>query len=258
MGQFFRGIGDPFITLSEVDSTNNYAMARISEGPVQEGTTWFAWSQTAGKGQRGHLWQSRPGENVTLSVVLKPLNLRCSDQFMLSASIALALRDLVSHYTTQPAKIKWSNDIYIGDKKAGGILIENVIRGSSWSYAIVGIGLNVNQLCFPDDLPNPVSLAGVTGTRHDVLEVARTLCHFLGRRYAALSEEHFTGILSEYTASLYRLGEAQRFRAGTETFTALIRGVETDGRLRVERNGRLVRFDFGEVIFLMEAGGTAT
>lgn len=250
MTQKLRGIGEPFITLSEVDSTNNYAMARIAEGPVQEGTTWFAWRQTSGKGQRGRRWESEPGENIMLSVILKPLTLRPSEQFMLSASVALALRDLVGGYTSRPVTIKWSNDIYIGDKKTGGILIENVIRGNAWSYAIVGIGLNVNQVRFPSHLPNPGSLREVTGVRYDVLEVAGELCKFLGKRYLQLTAERFPLVLSEYAASLYRLGQTQRFQRGQEIFSATIEGVEKDGRLRLETGGRRLTVDFGEVTFL--------
>src|SRR5690242_12101775 len=129
MPESLKGFGEPLIALPEVDSTNNYAMARIAEGPVKEGTTWFAWKQTAGKGQRGRPWQSQPGENVLLSTVLRPFRLLPSQQFMLSAAVALGVSDLVSMYAGAAVKIKWSNDVYIGDKKAGGVLIENVIRG---------------------------------------------------------------------------------------------------------------------------------
>lgn len=254
MAQRVQDIGKPFIALPEVDSTNNYAMARVSEGPVDEGTTWFAWRQTAGKGQRGKTWQSEPGENVMLSVVLKPLMLKPSEQFMLSASVALALRELVQNRTDRPVKIKWSNDIYIDDKKAGGILIENVIRGNAWKNAIVGIGLNVNQQVFPENLPNPVSLSLVTGIRYDVLEVARGICAVLDRYYRRLEPAGFPDLLADYTRHLYRLGEFQRFReAGGKYFQARILGVEKDGKLRLEpEEGPRFSVALGEVVFLTE------
>jgi BirA family biotin operon repressor/biotin-[acetyl-CoA-carboxylase] ligase len=252
----FPVVGDPFIPLREVDSTNNYAMARIAEGPVTEGTTWFAWRQTSGRGQRGKRWQSEAGENVMLSVVLKPLTLSISDQFMLSASVALALRDLVRTYTTRPVTIKWSNDIYIDDKKAGGILIENVLRGNRWTHAVVGIGLNVNQVTFPPELPNPGSLAMASEQRYDVLEVAGKLCRSLERRYSELVPARFDAVLSEYTASLYRLGETQRFSGPQEIFEATILGVEKDGKLLLDREGALLKMDFGEVSFLVGPPGS--
>lgn len=255
MIQHFPGIGEPFITLSEVDSSNNYAMARITEGPITEGTTWFAWSQTSGKGQRGNQWQSEPGENVMMSVVLKPVKLRPAEQFMLSASMALALLDLVREYAGSEAHIKWSNDLYIGDKKAGGILIENVIRGNTWNDAIVGIGLNVNQEAFGEDLPNPVSLRQATGVRYDVLALARELCRCIGRRYAGLSPENFNNILAEYTRSLYRLGSEQLFRAGKDFFRAKILGVDEDGKLLLLKDSREIKLDFGAAAFVVNGGG---
>ena len=253
----FPVVGDPFITLREVDSTNNYAMARISEGPVAEGSTWFAWRQTSGRGQRGKRWESAAGENVMLSVVLKPLSLRISDQFMLSASVALALRDLVRTYTSRPVTIKWSNDIYIDDKKTGGILIENIVRGNRWTYAVVGIGLNVNQIDFPQDLPNPGSLAMATEKRYDVLEVAGKLCRCLERRYSDLVPARFDAIRSEYAASLFRLGQIQRFSWRQEIFEATVLGVEKDGKLLLDRGGDLLKMDFGEVSFLVGTRGAA-
>jgi BirA family biotin operon repressor/biotin-[acetyl-CoA-carboxylase] ligase len=251
----FPVVGDPFMTLREVDSTNNYAMARIAEGPVAEGSTWFAWRQTSGRGQRGKRWESEAGENVMMSVVLKPLTLSISDQFMLSASVALALRDLVRTYTTRPVTIKWSNDIYIDDKKAGGILIENVLRGNSWTHAVVGIGLNVNQVSFPSELPNPGSLALATERRYDVLEVAGKLCRNLERRYSELVPTRFDALLSEYAASLYRLGETQQFSSQQKIFNATVLGVEKDGKLLLDREGELLKMDFGEVSFLVGPPG---
>jgi BirA family biotin operon repressor/biotin-[acetyl-CoA-carboxylase] ligase len=245
-------IGEPFITLSEVDSTNNYAMARIAEAPVAHGTTWFAWKQTAGKGQRGHNWVSAAGENVLLSIVLKPGGLQASSQFFLSAAVALALHDLAKEYAPDQAKIKWSNDLYLNDKKAGGILIENILRGNEWHYAVVGIGLNVNQEIFPPDLPNPVSLRQVTGHHHEVLPLAGALCQHVARRFASLTPANFTAILSEYTQALYQLGEMQTFQRGKETFQAVIRGVDAQGKLLLQKEEQTFSVDFGEVTFLTQ------
>lgn len=251
MPESLKGFGEPLIALPEVDSTNNYAMARIAEGPVKEGTTWFAWKQTAGKGQRGRPWQSQPGENVLISAVLRPFRLLPSQQFMLSAAVALGVSDLVSRYADGEVKIKWSNDVYIGDKKAGGILIENVIRGSEWSYAVVGIGLNINQEIFPPDLPNPVSLHQVTGEKYDVLAVARALCACLSRRYDQLHRENHGKLLEEYTASLYGLNRELTFMRAGETFKGTIEGVEKDGRLRLRKGRSLLILNFGDLSFVL-------
>jgi BirA family biotin operon repressor/biotin-[acetyl-CoA-carboxylase] ligase len=245
-------IGEPFITLSEVDSTNNYAMARIAEAPVAHGTTWFAWKQTAGKGQRGHRWMSAAGENILMSIVLKPSGLQASNQFYLSAVVALALHDLIKKYAPDQAKIKWSNDIYLDDKKAGGILIENILRGNEWHYAVVGIGLNVNQETFPRDLPNPVSLRQFTGQPHEVLPLAGALCQHVAERFASLRPGNFNTILAEYTRALYGLNRMQRFQRGEETFEAVIRGVDSQGKLQLQKGAQIFGVDFGEVIFLRQ------
>lgn len=249
--------GEPFVVLSRVDSTNTYALARIAEGPVAEGTAYCALEQTAGKGQRGRRWSSAPGENILLSLVLRPRRLPPGDQFLLSAAAALGVLDLLRAHAGPLSRIKWSNDLYWQDRKMGGMLIENQLRGSEWSYAVVGIGLNINQLSFPTGLPNPVSLREVTGRRHEVGPLARQLCLALGRRYAALRPGSHETLLEEYTRALYRLDEPAPYVYRGRKLEAVIRGVEKTGRLLLEERGRLLRADFGELVFLpAEAQGS--
>ena len=121
------------------------------------------WSehQTAGRGQRGHEWHSRKGENLTFSVVLEPTFVPIAEQFSVSEVVALSLVDMLSEYGIE-VKIKWTNDIYVGDRKAVGILIEHTYSGSSLARTVVGIGINVNQTEFSADIPNPVSLKLLT------------------------------------------------------------------------------------------------
>ena len=143
-----------FIELQSVDSTNNYAMARVAEGVAQHGSAYFAHEQTAGKAQRGKIWISEKGANIMMSMVIKPLFLQPSEQFKLSACVAVALHDFLKRYAGEQTKIKWPNDIYWRDRKAAGILIENVISTGklaigNWQWAIVGIGVNLNQVDFP-------------------------------------------------------------------------------------------------------------
>ncbi|HXL72345.1 MAG TPA: biotin--[acetyl-CoA-carboxylase] ligase, partial [bacterium] len=143
-------IGHAFIELGSVDSTNNYAMARAAAGLADHGTLYFAHEQWAGKGSRGRTWTSKPGENIILSAVLEPVALVSSQAFALSACVALACHDLFSQYAgAEATRIKWPNDLYWGDRKAGGILIENNFRGDRWAFAIAGIGININQTEFP-------------------------------------------------------------------------------------------------------------
>lgn len=242
-------IGFPFHVLSTVDSTNNYAMARIAEGPVAAGYTWFAMEQTAGKGQRGKQWLSAPGENIMLTTVLQPA-LGLHQQFMLSVAVALGAFDFFRKYAGDETRIKWSNDIYWRDRKAGGILIENVLRGSVWQYAIAGMGLNINTPHFPDHLQNPVSLRQITGREWDTLELAHDLCTHLEQRYSQLSQDTYPGMLAEYKAHLYRLHEPALYRINGEIFQGVIHDVLPDGRLCLEKNKEILELGFGEVEFI--------
>lgn len=242
-------IGSPFHVLSTVDSTNNYAMARIAEGPVAAGYTWFALEQTAGKGQRGKQWISAPGENIMQTVVLQPA-LGLHQQFMLSVAVALGVFDFFRKYAGDETRIKWSNDIYWRDRKAGGILIENVLRGSVWQYAIAGMGININTPRFPDHLQNPVSLRQITGREWDTLELAHDLCTHLEQRYGKLNQDTYPGMLAEYKDNLYRLHEPALYRINGEIFQGVIRDVLPDGRLCLEKNKEILELGFGEVEFI--------
>lgn len=241
----------PFIILNEVASTNNYAMARITEGGVSEGTAYFARLQTSGKGQRGKQWSSEPDENIILSLVLKPHRLKLSEQFLLSAAIALGSYDFVKKWAGEPTSIKWSNDIYWNDKKAGGILIENVIRGTEWTYAVAGIGININQEHFPPELPNPVSLRQITGTQYDVIALAKLLRESIWQEYIHLKPENFNSLLTRYNDVLYRKNECKPYRMQNEVFNATLLGVEKTGKLMLEKEGSLIRTNLGEIEFVL-------
>ena len=165
---FMLKIGHPIIELSSVESTNIYAMQMAHARLASPGTVYFAWEQTAGKGQRQKSWKSEPGQNLILSAVTTPEVAFRENQFRLSCSAALACRDFFSKYAGDETTIKWPNDLYWRDRKAGGILIENIIRGIHWEYAIIGIGININQTFFDPSLPNPVSLKQITGKNFNI------------------------------------------------------------------------------------------
>ena len=152
-----------------VESTNDEA--RKAVGELDNLSVFAARCQTAGRGQGDHKWHSRPGENLTFSVVMKfgegglaPLAAR--DMLLITETVTLALRRYLLRKRIS-ARIKWPNDIYVGDRKICGILIENILQGPEVSSSIVGIGLNLNQTEFPPDLPNPVSLSLLTGRHYD-------------------------------------------------------------------------------------------
>ena len=148
------------VRIDSAGSTSTY-LAGIADGCCH-GTAVMAREQTAGRGQRGNSWEAEPGKNVTMSILLRPEGLEPARQFVISQAVSLAMVEMLDCFIgAEPVSIKWPNDIYVGDSKIAGILIENVISGTEISRTIVGIGLNVNQTEFVSDAPNTVSLKGL-------------------------------------------------------------------------------------------------
>ena len=239
-------IGQPFMELTVVESTNIYAMDRLQANLAAHGAAFFAHHQTAGKGQHGKTWTDEPGANLALSVILDCSFLFIARQFPLSVMVAVACHDLFNKYATDETFIKWPNDIYWRDRKAGGILIENQIRGNKWQGAIVGIGMNLNQTDFPLSLKNPVSLKQVTGKNFDPVAIAKELCGFLEIRYNQLKNGDFISLLQYYNQHLYKRGEIARLKMGAIAFNCTIKNVSANGELKVT-DGLKDSFRFGEV-----------
>ena len=218
-----------------------------------EGDIILAQCQTAGRGQRGHTWESREGENLTFSLLLEPLFLSPSEQFLISECVALGVCDALLHYGIE-AQIKWTNDIYIGDRKLAGILIEHKLQGSALARTVAGIGLNVNQKAFSDDLPNPISMAQATGREFDREEVLQTVATSLMARYKQLREGGAKELQADYHQRLYRLGQEHCYALPDGSrFRGIIRGVEPTGALRIENErGELLSFLFKEVEFVIQ------
>lgn len=227
-------IGTPFFELSEVDSSNNYAMRQAREHLAVHGATWFAHHQLLGKGQRGKGWNAEPGQNIMMSSILNPPNLFIDNQFIITVVVALACYDFFKHYAKDKTSIKWPNDIYWDDRKAGGILIENLLKGKKWKFAIVGIGININQTFFPSSLPNPVSLKQITGKNFNVLHLAKHLCTFMELRWQQLLKGKELEQLEEYNSHLYKLEEKMIFKTGNGVFSAIVKGVNSNGELIID------------------------
>lgn len=243
-------IGEPFIELSEVDSTNNYAMQQVQAGMAEHGATWFAGYQTLGKGQRGKPWSAEPWQNIMMSVVVNPFFLRVENQFLLNVAVALACYDFFNAQAGTNTCIKWPNDLYWKDKKAGGILIENVLKGSKWRFSIIGIGININQTFFPPDLPNPVSLKLITGKSFNVIDLAKQLCKTLNSRWQQLASGNYDLLFNEYSSHLYKKGEVVTFKRENSLFDAVVVGVNKKGELLVN-TGEETALAFGSVEWIL-------
>ena len=218
----------------------------------REGDVVWADFQTAGRGQRGHLWHSAKGENLTFSVVLEPTFVPIAEQFSVSEVVALSLVDMLSEYGIE-AKIKWTNDIYVGDKKLVGILIEHSLASTTLRRTIVGVGINVNQTEFDPSIPNPVSMAQLLGKELNAEDVLQCFLKHLQENYEHLRKGGATSLHSRYNTLLYRLNEYHTYALPSgEKFQAKIIGTAPSGALRLENEqGESKDYLFKEVEFLI-------
>ncbi len=234
-----------FILLHKVDSTNNYAMGLVHAAMAQHGTAVFAREQTRGRGQWNREWISESMNNIALSIILHVEDrISPSRMFLLSKAIALALSDFFKSLGFDPA-IKWPNDIYLNDRKAAGVLIENVLKGSSWKYAIVGVGINVNQVNFGELAKKAVSLKQLSGKTYDPEQLARNL-HLKLLEYFDLALLNPEKIHTDYDELLYRKNNKVKLKKDARIFEALVKGVNEFGELVVD-HGMEEKFSVGEV-----------
>ncbi|MBC7509247.1 MAG: biotin--[acetyl-CoA-carboxylase] ligase [Ferruginibacter sp.] len=253
-----------FTVLDTVDSTNNYAMAKVHAGLAIHGDAWFSFNQTSGKGQRTKNWHAGNRQNIALSIVVVPKPLSMYQQFKLSAIVALACFDFFSFYAGGETKIKWPNDIYWRDRKAAGILIENVIGASIsknqqrtdetadslWKYAVVGIGININQTAFDGELKAAVSLKQITGKDSDIVALAKELHLLVLNRVDEFLRMPFEKILEQYNELLFKKDEMVRLKKGNIIFDTMIKSVTQNGQLFTIDNIHNF-FNFGEVEWLL-------
>ena len=245
----------PFIELQSVDSTNNYALAQVHADLAQHGQAYFAHEQVAGRGQRGRTWITEKDTNIILSLVIDPSPLPVTRQFWLSCAVAVATRDFFARYVGNDTKIKWPNDLYWQDRKAGGLLIESVIgsqpsasteQPAKWKWAVAGIGININQTFFPPSLANPVSLKQISGKNFHTTDLAKELCLAIDNRFQQLLNNGFTTIHREYNSQLYKRDELVKFKKDTRVFEALVKEVNAEGKLVVSHSIE-EEFGWGEI-----------
>jgi BirA family biotin operon repressor/biotin-[acetyl-CoA-carboxylase] ligase len=223
-------------------------MQLIDANKAQHGLTIVAQSQSAGKGQRGRQWVDEPGQSLLMSIIILPKQ-EISTQFTFNASVAVAIADALQDMDKDwPIHIKWPNDIIIGDKKAGGILIENVLRGSRWTHSVIGLGLNVKQRSFPPDLPFATSLAMATGDEINIIKLRDNIRNrILVAAPCPLPPEK---IMTRYNSYLYKRNLRQTFTEGDRKFEATILNAHTDGTLEVQLDdGSIVRYQHGQVMW---------
>ncbi len=245
-------VGKVVHRFDQLPSTNDHAWHLLEQGRPPEGTVVRTDHQTAGKGQRGNVWEVPPGLNLTLSVILYPHFLAAARPFLLSQMAALAVRDTVLLHLPPHAsvQVKWPNDVLLAGKKVAGILIQNILSSGKIQASVVGIGLNVNQRAFPAHLPHATSLAAFLGRTLSLDEVCHDLYRCLEQRYLQLRQGQEARIRRDYLSVLCGYQERRRFRTATgEVFEGVIAGVLENGQLIIDGPAGRRYFDLKEVAF---------
>ncbi len=248
--------GRQVTVLKTVESTNTYLNNLLSQHRLPEGAVILAEEQTSGRGLANERWLSEAGKNLLMSVVFYPSFLSTQNLFVLSKAFSLGVYDFVNDllsnaFQNEIVKIKWPNDIYVGDKKLCGMLIENSIRNPNINHTLLGIGLNVNQEVFPAMLQNPVSLKKILGKELEIDTCFSALCNALESRYLQLKSGHGEQVNEDYVNALFRFGEFHEYESGHTRFKAKMTAIADDGKIFLKReNGLIEKYDFKEVKFV--------
>lgn len=241
-------LGKDIHFLPDCHSTNDMALQALRQKEAGEGSIFITNHQTRGKGQRGNSWETKPGENLTFSVVLQPKFLDLSEQFLLNIAISNAIRRCLQEYVPG-LLVKWPNDLVVpGFGKIGGILIENLVGSSGWDYAVVGIGININQNQFAS--PKATSLSLITGNTYPLEELFKLIIVHLEQAYIALKKGKNAVLTREYLQHLHLIDEWAVFKVGEEKLEGKIIGLTDSGNLLLELpTGRQQSFGIKELTF---------
>lgn len=237
-----------FMVLSEAESTNDYAMNMIRQGLATPGMAVFTDHQTRGKGQRGKTWQSEQGKNMALSILLHPAGCFPIDKFYFNAFLTISCLDFLKGFVPDGFSVKWPNDLYWQDRKVGGILIENVVRGNAWQWAVAGIGININQQDFSSLENKATSLYLIAGSEQELPDIAWKLHRHI---HAAMTQiPNFDSILKRFNGELFMKGKEATLQSGETIGNYTIQNVDEEGRLHViDSNGKNKAFRVGEVVW---------
>lgn len=254
-------IGKVLNYIEQLPSTNSFVLEHLSKADlpldnpsdktfIGEGYVAYTFHQTAGRGQYGNRWESEAGKNIAMSILLKPRFLEARQQFHLNKAISLAVHDVFSVYT-EGVSVKWANDIFIGDKKNCGILIQNNLSGTRIEASVIGIGINVNQVNF-QDLPHASSLKLETGKTFDLFNIVEAICQAVEKRYWQLKSGNFNQLGDEYLSKLYRYGQDALYQYPEGAFfKGKIVDISETGKLCLETKLGLENFGIKEIKFVL-------
>lgn len=239
------------IKLNAIESTNSYLKDLIHSTELENFTVVVAENQTAGRGQMGSVWEVEPGKSLTFSVFVRCVDFDVDTQFYFNMCVSLACYEVLKRHTSVNLKVKWPNDIMAEKDKIAGILIENSIRGQIILASIVGIGINVNQLNFPEHLTGVTSLAKITGRTFDKEKLIFELVQEMKEQLEHFENKKFNEIKSNYLKSLFEFQKPRMFELASGTlFLGKIVDVNSSGQLVVENEQEKTReFSIKEIKF---------
>lgn len=246
-------IGHRIIKLESVDSTNSYVTKKLEKNAqLSHGEVFIANEQKNGKGHGSNSWESEPGKNLSLSIFLEPSFLQAEEQFLLNMAISLGVYDFVlAVVKNKNVKLKWPNDIYIGKKKVGGILISHSVSGMDIMYTIAGIGLNINQVEFKSDAPNPASLIHFFGENLDLNVCLKKLLSCIDLRYLQLENGGDITIANDYLNVMLGYDQWRNYIYKTNNLKAKITGISKFGMLQlIDEYQKELECDFKEIEFI--------
>ena len=235
------------LKIESLDSTNNYAMNRVKEGKAGNFDCIWAAEQTQGRGQRGNSWLSEAGKNLTFSVIYYPEGLEAQHNFTISMAVSLAVHEFLEGYVQQ-AQIKWPNDLFIKNRKVGGILIENTLEQQYVKSTVAGVGLNINQRKFDEQLPSATSLVSNYGKELDLEESIFSLYNLIVSYLQRIDRNEREILRQEYKSKLLGIGENMEYRDRQGRFFGMVIDVEDSGQLVVmDIDGKTRKYFFQEV-----------
>ena len=240
-------LGNQIIKLVTVDSTNNYVAKLVNKTKISFGTVIMADFQTKGRGQRDNLWYSDKGKNLLFSIYFDSSILTINTIFYLSKSIAISLRDFIFNITGKNVEIKWPNDILVNEQKIAGVLIENQFRNSKIHSSIIGIGLNVNQINFTNNL-SASSLRVLTHREYDLTSLLKIFLNVLNLNLSILKEKKFNSIDAQYHKHLFNYNKWSSYKEKDVVFKAKLNSVNKHGLIELDlENGKSKSFDFQQI-----------
>ena len=235
------------VYLKTTKSTNDYAIT-LSNNDPNHNTCTYSFDQIAGRGQIGRYWFSDTDKNLTTTFSWKQPDIPIQEQFRINMAFSLALWDFAASIIPdkEHLMIKWPNDIYFKDKKLAGILIQNVLKGTAIEVCHLGVGINVNQLVFPESLPNPISFRQICAHNFDLEDLQKKLIQKVSSGLGRLSDHNFE-LKSAYESLLFRKEMVATYQVGDQKLAGIIKGTSPEGKLRIDLEDGMREFNFREV-----------